>query len=246
MSHDARFGLGRSITLPGPMPLDSGAVLAPVDIAYETYGTLDAEAGNAILICHALTGDQHVASDHPITGKPGWWTRMVGPGKPIDPARHFIVCANVLGSCMGSSGPASLAADGAPYAMRFPVITIRDMVRAQAMLLDHLGIGQLRAVVGGSMGGMQALSWAATCPQRVRAAVVIASTARHTAQNIAFHEVGRQAIMADPRWAGGDYYAGGETPSAGLAVARMAAHITYLSEAGLTVKFGRRLQARVA
>jgi len=246
MSHDTRFGLGRTISLAGPLALDSGASLAPVEIAYETYGALDADGGNAILICHALTGDQHVASPHPITGKPGWWTRMVGPGKPIDPDRHFIVCANVLGSCMGSSGPASLAADGAPYAMRFPVITIRDMVRAQAMLLDHLGVGALRAVVGGSMGGMQALSWAATYPSRVRAAVVIASTARHTAQNIAFHEVGRQAIMADPRWLGGDYYAGGEPPSAGLAVARMAAHITYLSEAGLTEKFGRRLQARDA
>ena len=246
MSHDARFGLGRTISLAGPLALDSGASLAPVEIAYETYGTLDADGGNAILICHALTGDQHVASPHPITAKPGWWARMVGEGKPIDPARHFIVCANVLGSCMGSSGPASLAADGTPYAMRFPVITIRDMVRAQAMLLDHLGVGVLRAVVGGSMGGMQALSWAATYPARVRAAVVIAATARHTAQNIAFHEVGRQAIMADPRWLGGDYYASGEPPSAGLAVARMAAHITYLSEAGLTEKFGRRLQAREA
>ena len=244
MSHDARFGLGRTISLAGPLPLDSGASLAPVEIAYETYGEVAADGGNAILICHALTGDQHVASPHPITGKPGWWTRMVGEGKPIDPARHFIICANVLGSCMGSSGPASLDAEGAPYAMRFPVITVRDMVRAQAMLLDHLDVRVLRAVVGGSMGGMQALSWAATYPARVRAAVVIASTARHTAQNIAFHEVGRQAIMADPRWLGGDYYASGEPPSAGLAVARMAAHITYLSEAGLTEKFGRRLQAR--
>lgn len=244
MSHDARFGLGRTISLAGPLALDSGASLVPVEIAYETYGALDADGGNAILICHALTGDQHVASPHPITAKPGWWARMVGEGKPIDPARHFIICANVLGSCMGSSGPASLAGDGVPYAMRFPVITIRDMVRAQAMLLDHLGVGVLRAVVGGSMGGMQALSWAATYPARVRAAVVIAATARHTAQNIAFHEVGRQAIMADPRWLGGDYYASGEPPSAGLAVARMAAHITYLSEAGLTEKFGRRLQAR--
>lgn len=244
MSHDARFGLGRSITLAGPLPLDSGAVLAPVDIAYETHGALDADGGNAILICHALTMDQHVASRHPRTGKPGWWLPMVGPGKPIDTNRYFVVCANVLGSCMGSSGPASLAPDGAPHAMRFPVITIRDMVRAQAMLLDHLGIATLCAVIGGSMGGMQALSWAATYPSRMRSAIVIASTARHTAQNIAFHEVGRQAIMADPRWLGGEYYASGEVPSAGLAVARMAAHITYLSEAGLTEKFGRRLQAR--
>ncbi len=170
----------------------------------------------------------------------------MGPGKPIDPERHLIVCANVLGSCMGSSGPASTdPATGTPYAMRFPVITVRDMVRAQAALLDHLGIQRLRAVVGGSMGGMQALLWAATYPERVEAALVIASSARHSAQNIAFHEVGRQAIMADPNWRGGDYY-GADAPSAGLAVARMAAHITYLSETGLTEKFGRRLQARDA
>ena len=245
MTEDARFGLARHVILPGPLRLDGGALLSPVEIAYETYGTLNADASNAVLICHALTGDQHVASPHPVTGKPGWWTRMVGPGKPVDPARHFIVCANVLGSCMGSSGPATVnPATGAPWGMAFPVITIRDMVRAQAMLLDHLGIAVLQAVVGGSMGGMQALSWPATFPERVRAAVVIASTARHTAQNIAFHEVGRQAVMADPKWRGGAYYDLGDPPAAGLAVARMAAHITYLSEAGLTEKFGRRLQAR--
>lgn len=241
---DQRFGLARRAVLPGPLRLDGGALLAPVEVAYETYGTLAPDGGNALLICHALTGDHHVASAHPRTGKPGWWQRMVGPGLPIDTDRFFVVCANVLGSCMGSSGPASIdPASGRPFAMAFPVITIRDMVRAQAMLLDHLGIGRLAAVVGGSMGGMQALSWAATFSDRVDACVVIASTARHTAQNIAFHEVGRQAIMADPRWNGGDYYAG-EAPAAGLAVARMAAHITYLSEAGLTEKFGRRLQAR--
>ncbi len=240
---DQRFGLQRHVTLPGPLALDGGQLLAPVEIAYETYGTLAPDAGNAVLICHALTGDQHVASVHPRTGKPGWWTRMVGPGKPIDPARHFVVCANVLGSCMGSSGPASTnPATGRPWGMTFPVITIRDMVRAQAMLLDRLGVARLKAVVGGSMGGMQALGWAATFPDRVEAAVVIASTARHTAQNIAFHEVGRQAIMADPRWNGGEYAS--DPPAAGLAVARMAAHITYLSEAGLTEKFGRRLQSR--
>lgn len=246
MSDDQRFGLSRHVTLPGPLRLDGGVLLSPVEIAYETYGILAPDGGNAILICHALTGDQHVASPHPVTGKPGWWTRMVGPGKPVDPDRHFIVCANVLGSCMGSSGPATInPATGKPWGMEFPVITIRDMVRAQAMLLDHLGVGRLKAVVGGSMGGMQALSWPATFPDRVEAAVVIASTARHSAQNIAFHEVGRQAVMADPRWNGGAYY-DGEPPAAGLAVARMAAHITYLSEAGLTEKFGRRLQAREA
>ena len=245
MNHDQRFGLSRQVALPGPLRLDGGALLAPVEIAYETYGALAPDGGNAVLICHALTGDQHVASPHPRTGKPGWWTRLVGPGKPIDPARDFVICSNVLGSCMGSSGPASTnPATGLPYAMAFPVITIRDMVRAQALLLDHLGVATLKAVVGGSMGGMQALSWAATFPDRVRACVVIASTARHSAQNIAFHEVGRQAIMADPKWRGGDYYADGDPPAAGLAVARMAAHITYLSEAGLTEKFGRKLQAR--
>jgi homoserine O-acetyltransferase/O-succinyltransferase len=245
MSDDQRFGLARSVTLPGPLRLDSGARLGPIDFAYETYGTLAEDGSNAILICHALTGDQFVASTHPRTGKPGWWPRMVGPGKPIDPERHFIVCANVLGGCMGSSGPSSIdPATGQIFAMRFPVMTVRDMVRAQAMLLDHLQIATLAAVVGGSMGGMQVLEWAATFPEHVRSAVIIASAARHSAQNIAFHEVGRQAIMADPSWRNGDYYADNIVPSAGLAVARMAAHITYLSEAGLTEKFGRRLQAR--
>jgi homoserine O-acetyltransferase len=244
---DQRFGLQRHVVLPGPLTLDGGAALAQVEIGYETYGRLNADKSNAILICHALTGDQHVASIHPRTGKAGWWTRMVGPGKPIDPARHFIVCANVLGSCMGSSGPASVdPATGAPYAMRFPVITLRDMVRAQALLLDHLGIWSLAAVIGGSMGGMQVLEWAATFPARIRSAVVIASAARHSAQNIAFHEVGRQAVMADPNWQSGDYYGTGRAPNDGLAVARMAAHITYLSEAGLTEKFGRRLQDKAA
>ena len=242
MLSDQRFGPDRRVTLPGPLALDGGGTLAPVEIGYATYGTFDGT--NAVLVCHALTGDQHLASVHPRTGKPGWWDRMVGPGRPIDTDRWFVVCANVLGSCMGSSGPASInPATGMAWGMAFPVITIRDMVRAQAMLLDHLGIGTLAAVVGGSMGGMQALSWAATFPERVRAALVIASTARHSAQNIAFHEVGRQAVMADPAWRGGDYDAG-DPPAAGLAVARMAAHITYLSEAGLTEKFGRRLQAR--
>ena len=245
LGDDQRFGLSRHVVLPGPLRLDGGGLLSPVEIGYETYGTLNADGSNAILICHVLTGDQHVASPHPRTGKPGWWTRLVGEGKPIDPARHFIICSNVIGSCMGSSGPATIDPSTAePWGMRFPVITIRDMVRAQAMLLDHLGVGQLKAVVGGSMGGMQALSWAATFPERVRACVMVASTARHSAQNIAFHEVGRQAIMADPKWRSGAYYGSNDPPAAGLAVARMAAHITYLSEAGLTEKFGRRLQAR--
>ncbi|MDT8279194.1 MAG: homoserine O-acetyltransferase [Erythrobacter sp.] len=230
--------------IPQPLSLDSGQVLDGAQIAYQTYGTLAPDASNAVLVCHALTGDQYLASPHPITGKPGWWERMVGPGKPIDTNRHFVICANVIGSCMGSTGPSSIAPDGQPYAMRFPVITIRDMVRGLVALLDGLGIAKLHAVVGGSMGGMQALSLAANWPERAARVLVLASTARHSAQNIAFHEVGRQAIMADPAWAGGDYYASEARPDNGLAVARMAAHITYLSEAGLTEKFGRRLQDR--
>lgn len=213
-------------------------------IAYETYGELASDKGNAILLCHALTGDQFVASEHPVTGKPGWWERMVGSGKPIDTDRFHVICANVIGSCMGSTGPASDGGDGTPYGMRFPVITIRDMVRGLVGLLDQLEIARLHAVVGGSMGGMQALSLAANWPDRAGRVLAIATTARHSAQNIAFHEVGRQAIMADPNWAKGDYYAGDTAPDAGLAVARMAAHITYLSEEGLTDKFGRRLQDR--
>lgn len=244
MSDDNRFGLDRRVILPGPLVLDGGGTLAPVEIGYETYGALNADASNAILVCHALTGDQHVASVHPITGKPGWWARMVGPGKPLDTDRFFVVAANAIGGCMGSSGPQTLAPDGAPYGMRFPVITVSDMARSQTLLMDYLGIWRLHAVVGGSMGGMQALSWAAHFPNRVAAALIIASTAKHSAQNIAFHEVGRQAIMADPNWRGGNYYADGISPAAGLAVARMAAHITYLSETGLTEKFGRRLQKR--
>ncbi len=243
---DQRFGLDRRAMLPGPFALLSGQSLSVLEIGYETYGRLNADASNAILICHALTGDQHVASLNPRTGKPGWWPRLVGPGLPIDPERHFIIASNVLGGCSGSSGPGSIdPATGQRYAMHFPVITIRDMVRAQALLLDHLGVGVLQAVVGGSMGGMQALDWAVAFPGRVRSVIAIASAARHSAQNIAFHEVGRQAIMADPNWAGGDYPVD-RPPAAGLAVARMAAHITYLSEEGLTAKFGRRLQNREA
>jgi homoserine O-acetyltransferase len=231
-------------TLPTPLLLDCGQALEGVSVAYETYGELAPDRSNAILLCHALTGDQFVASAHPVTGKPGWWERMVGPGKPIDTGRFHVICANVIGGCMGSSGPSSTAGDGQPYAMRFPVITIRDMVRAQIALLDGLGIAQLHGVVGGSMGGMQALSLAANFPERATRVLAIATTARHSAQNIAFHEVGRQAVMADPEWQGGDYYGSGRAPDKGLSVARMAAHITYLSESGLTEKFGRNLQDR--
>jgi homoserine O-acetyltransferase/O-succinyltransferase len=247
MNDDGRFGLDRRTKLLGPVKLDSGGQFAPIEFAYETYGELNADKSNAILICHALTMDQYVASQHPVTGKPGWWNNMVGAGKPIDTDRYFVICANVLGSCMGSSGPASFdPGTDEPYGMDFPVITISDMVRAQIILLDHLGVGNLYAVIGGSMGGMQALTFASLYPDRVQSAIVIASTARHSAQNIAFHEVGRQAIMADPNWQGGRYYGSINQPDAGLAVARMAAHITYMSEEGLTQKFGRQLQDRDA
>ena len=228
-----------------PLALDSGASLSPFQIAYMTYGTLNADKSNAVLVCHALTGDQHVASDSPVTGKPGWWSMMVGPGRPIDTDRYFVICANVLGGCMGTTGPASIdPATGKPYALNLPVITVRDMVRAQAMLLDRLGIEQLLCVIGGSMGGMQVLQWAASYPERVFAAVPIACAVRHSSQNIAFHEVGRQAVMADPDWCGGQYLENGRSPRKGLAVARMAAHITYLSDEALHRKFGRQLQDR--
>ena len=228
-----------------PLRLDAGVDFAPLQIAYQTYGMLNAARSNAVLVCHALTGDQHVVNAHPVTGKPGWWETMVGPGRPIDTERYFVICANVVGGCMGSSGPASTnPATGMPWGLEFPVVTVRDMVRAQAMLLDHLGIDSLFAVAGGSMGGMQVLQWAASYPQRVFAALPIAASTRHSAQNIAFHEVGRQAVMADPEWRGGRYFAEGTNPRRGLAVARMGAHITYLSDAALHRKFGRRFQDR--
>ena len=232
-----------------PLALDSGVSLSPFTIAYETYGRLNADKSNVVLICHALTSDQYAASRHPITGKPGgWWSQMVGPGKPIDTDRFFVICQNVIGGCMGTTGPKDIdPRTGEPYGLSFPVITIGDMVRAQAMLLDRLGIKDLFCVIGGSMGGMQVLQWAAAYPDRVFSAIPIATAARHSAQNIAFHEVGRQAIMADPDWRGGAYLSDGKTPTKGLkglAVARMAAHITYLSEAALHRKFGRNLQNR--
>ncbi len=226
-----------------PLRLDSGASLAPFEIAYETYGKLNEDRTNAILVCHALTLDQYVASTHPTTGKPGWWSRMVGPGRPLDPERYFIICSNVVGGCMGTTGPASIdPATGDPFGLTFPVITIGDMVRAQAMLVEALGIESLFAVIGGSMGGMQVLQWAADYPEKLFSAVCIAAAANHSAQNIAFHEVGRQAVMADPDWRGGASLKAGVRPQKGLAVARMAAHITYLSEAALQRKFGRELQ----
>ncbi|MBF0375246.1 MAG: homoserine O-acetyltransferase [Alphaproteobacteria bacterium] len=228
-----------------PLRLDCGVDLGPFRIAYQTYGRLNDERSNAILVCHALTGDQYVADPHPVTGKPGWWSEIVGPGRVLDTERYFLICANVLGGCMGSTGPVDIdPATGRPWGLSFPVITIGDMVRAQARLLDHLGIEQLFCVLGGSMGGFQVLEWAASYPERVFSAVPIAAAARHSAQNIAFNEVGRQAILNDPDWCGGQYWAEGKKPHRGLAVARMAAHITYLSEAALHRKFGRNLQDR--
>jgi homoserine O-acetyltransferase/O-succinyltransferase len=228
-----------------PLALDAGVALSPFQIAYKTYGKLNAARSNAVLVCHALTGDQHVASVHPVTDKPGWWETMVGPGKPIDTTRYFVICPNVVGACMGTTGPSSTNPQtGKPWGLEFPVITIPDMVRAQAMLLDHLGIESLFSVAGGSMGGMQVLQWAASYPNRVFSALPIACATRHSAQNIAFHEVGRQAIMADPDWRGGRYHLEGTNPRRGLAVARMGAHITYLSDAALHRKFGRKFQDR--
>jgi homoserine O-acetyltransferase len=228
-----------------PLALDSGVSLGPIDVAYTTLGQLNADRSNAILICHALTGDQYVAGTHPISGKPGWWDTMIGPGKPLDPANYFLICANILGGCLGTTGPKETnPATGKPWGLDFPVITVGDMVETQRLLIDHLGIEQLFCVIGGSMGGMQALDWAARYPERVFSVMPIATAGRTSAQNIAYHEVGRQAVMADPDWCQGRYLEEGKRPHRGLAVARMGAHITYLSESALTRKFGRSLQER--
>ncbi len=228
---------------PEEFTLECGATLPGIDVAYRTYGTLNPERSNAVLVCHALTGDQYVAETHPLTGKPGWWSQVVGPGLAIDTDRFFVICANVLGGCMGSTGPRSPKPGGGLWGTDFPTVTIADMVRAQRLLLERLGISRLFAVVGGSMGGMQVLEWAASFPDQVFAAVPVAAASFHSAQNIAFHEVGRQAIFADPDWDGGAYWRSGKVPARGLAVARMAAHITYLSEQALTRKFGRRVRS---
>ncbi len=230
-----------------PVRLDCGINLGDINVAYQTYGELNADKTNAVLICHALTGDHFVADTHPVTGKPGWWSELVGPGKTVDTDRFFVICSNILGGCMGTTGPKDINPEtGNPWGLDFPVITIADMVRVQARLIDHLDIERLFAVLGGSMGGMQVLEWAAKFSDRVFAAVPIATAARHSSQNIAFHEVGRQAIMADPDWCAGDYHSHDKRPHRGLAVARMAAHITYLSQPALHRKFGRRLQERDA
>lgn len=228
---------------PNELVLECGRKLGPITLAYETYGRLNDDRSNAILILHALSGDAHVAGRHsPADRKPGWWDNMVGPGKAFDTERYFVICSNVIGGCKGSTGPSSInPATGKPYALDFPIVTIADMVRAQARLIDHLGIQQLLCVVGGSMGGMQALQWAVAYPDRVRLVIPIATAARLSAQAIAFDAVGRHAIMADPNWNGGNYY-GGPIPSRGLGIARMIGHITYLSDASMHAKFGRDLQ----
>jgi homoserine O-acetyltransferase/O-succinyltransferase len=230
-------------TPPEEMRLESGARLGPVTVAYETYGTLAPDRRNAVLVLHALSGDAHAAGIHdPGDDKPGWWDCMVGPGKGIDTDKLFVICSNIVGSCMGSTGPSSTnPATGRPYALDFPVVTIGDMVEAQKALIDHLGIERLLCVVGGSIGGMQVLEWTLRYPERVASAIPLATTMRHSALAIAFNEVARQSIMADPNWNHGDYY-GREAPALGLAVARMIGHITYLSDESMRLKFGRRLQ----
>ena len=228
-----------------PFLLESGATMRAVTLAYETYGELNAERTNALLICHALSGSGHAAGYHEGDDKPGWWDECIGPGKAFDTDRFFVICSNVLGSCYGSTGPMDTnPATGKPYGMRFPVVTIGDMVRAQVKLIDHLGIDQLFCVAGGSMGGMQVLEWAAHHPERVKAAIPLATTGRHSPMLIALSEVGRQAIYADPNWQAGDYYDKLQKPDDGLAVARMVGHITYLSDESMQLKFGRRLQDR--
>lgn len=227
---------------PDEMVLDCGARLGPITLAYETLGELNPERTNAILILHAFSGDSHVAGYlHEDDERPGWWDNMVGPGKPVDTNRYFVICSNILGSCAGSTGPSSInPATGKPYGLSFPMVTIRDMVHAQKHLIDHLGITKLMSLIGGSVGGMQVLRWCADYPEMVASAIPLATTARHSAQAIAFNEVARQAIMADPEWNNGDYYAGAG-PTHGLAVARMIGHVTYLSDESMREKFGRRL-----
>ena len=227
-----------------PFCLESGATLSPVTVAYETYGRLNADRSNAVLICHALSGSGHAAGYHAESDdKPGWWDDCIGPGKAFDTNRFFVICSNVIGSCYGSTSPADInPATGEAYGLHFPVVTIGDMVRAQVKLIDYLGIDRLLTVAGGSMGGMQVLEWAAKYSDRTASAIPLAATAHHSPMLIAFSEVGRQAIYADPAWNQGDYYREFQKPDAGLAVARMVGHITYLSEASMQEKFGRRLR----
>jgi homoserine O-acetyltransferase/O-succinyltransferase len=226
-----------------PLALDSGATLAPVEVAYETYGSLDDARANAVVVCHALTGDAHAAGHHGEPSRRGWWDNIIGPGRPLDTDRFFVICANLLGGCQGTTGPSSVdPATGRPYGLRFPLFTVSDLVRVQRALVRHLGIEQPLAAIGGSLGAMQALQWALDAPGELGAAVVICGTSRLSAQNIAFSAVARTAIMSDPDFHGGDYYEAGVRPDRGLAVARQMAHITYLSAESMRRKFGRRLQ----
>jgi homoserine O-acetyltransferase/O-succinyltransferase len=225
---------------PRSLKLENGQIVEQVTLAYETYGKLNVEKNNAVLICHALTGDAHASSVHTSLDKPGWWDNMIGQGKAFDTEQYFVICSNVLGGCSGSTGPSSInSASGKPYGLGFPIITVGDMVEAQKGIIDHLGIERLLAVAGGSMGGMQVLAWLAKYPDRLASAVPIATAIRHSPQQIAFNEVGRQAIMADPDWKEGDYY-GGLSPIKGLSLARMIGHITYMSDTSMTEKFGRQ------
>jgi len=229
---------------PEGLKLEGGKWLGPINVAYETYGTLSPARDNAILVCHAVSGGAHAAGFHEGDRKPGWWDNMIGPGKAIDTRRYFVICSNVLGSCYGTSGPSSIDPDtGRPFGGNFPVVTVRDMVTVQRRLMLHLGISRLHAVVGGSMGGMQALQWSVQYPEAVGNVIAIATTHRHSPQQIALNEVARQSIMQDPAWRGGNYYGTGG-PLVGLALARMLGHVTYLSESGMDRKFGRRLQDR--
>ena len=239
------FEIGEVIKLATekPLKLACGEEISNFSLAYQTYGKLNTDRSNAILICHALTGDQYVASTNPVTGKDGWWNFLIGEGKAIDTSKHFVICSNIIGGCMGSFSPKEInPKTGQPYALDFPIITVADMVNAQKLLIDHFGIKQLLAVVGGSMGGLQALEWSKIYPDCAKAIVAISSSYRYTTQNIAFNEVARQAIVADADWCDGKYLLQKKYPSKGLAVARMAANITYLSEDALHKKFGRNLQ----
>ena len=227
------------------LKLESGDIIDSFKLAFKTYGKLNADKTNAILVCHALTGDQYVAGNNPITGREGWWSRMVGPNKPIDTNKFFVICSNVLGGCAGSTGPKELQnGSDVAYGGNFPSITIKDMVKAQSLLIESLNIEKLFSVIGGSMGAMQALQWAIDFPDKILNIIHIAGALKHSAQNIAFHEVGRQAIMSDPIWKNGKYFENNEVPERGLSVARMIAHITYLSENAMHRKFGRKLQSR--
>ncbi len=229
---------------PDELTLKSGVKLGPITLAYETYGTLNADRSNAILIFHALTGDAHAAGFHKDAKNPGWWDAMIGPGRAFDTNKYFMICSNVIGSCKGSTGPSSIdPKTNKPYGLSFPVVTVEDMTVAQKYLIDHLGIKKLFACTGGSMGGLMALKWAVLYPEAAQSVILIATNYRHTAQQIALHEVARQAIMSDPDWQGGDYY-GKSLPARGMAVSRMIGHITYMSEKSMDAKFGRKLIAK--